>query len=349
MKSTCLGILLILLLTTCVDPYDPKLVGGEKYLVFEGTLTDAPGPYRFALTLSAGYNSQESVYEERVKGAKVWVADDRGTRTNFTDDGQGNFDSPAGFRGEVGRTYTLGVVYDGQTYRSDPELLRPVPPIDTVYSSFRRITTPGTEVSGEFPVYLDVDDPAGQENYYQWDWIHYTKPDFCLLFRQSAAIYWKRCCSPCWNIVSSAGQILIASDRLVDGRRLAGQPIAAAPNDDVSPYYLKIGQQSLSRGAYQYWLAVRNLTGNVGSVFDIPPATLLGNLHEEVSGGVPSGGRAILGYFQVSGRQEKVVYVSRYLAPVQPFAPTVYPYWNTCEPCRESLYRTGKQPEGWRE
>ena len=338
-------LLLFLLLASCVDPYDPKLVGGEKYLVFEGTLTDAPGPYRFALTLSAGYNSQESVYEERVKGAKIWVTDDQSNRTDFADDGKGNFDSPAGFRGQPGRTYTLTIVYDQQTYYSDPEALRAVPPIDTVYSAFRQIFTKGTKLSGEFPVYLDLDDPAGEENYYQWDWAHYYRPIGCLFEDKR----WRPCCTRCWNIVRSTGQILIASDRLLDGRRLTGQPITAAPYDDISPYYLKIGQQSLSRGAYQYWLAVRNLTGNVGSVFDIPPATLMGNLHEEVPGGTPSGGRPILGYFQASARKEKIVYISRYLAPVQPFAKTQWPFNPICFPCREGLYRTGKQPEDWRE
>ena len=343
MKRLYALIFLTLLLSTCVNPYDPKLVGGEKYLVFEGTLTDAPGPYRFALTLSAGYNSQESVYDERVQGAKIWVTDDAGTRIDFTDDGQGNFDSPSGFKGEIGKTYTLTITYGGQTYRSDPELLRPVPAIDTVYSSFRKIATPGTKINGEFLVNLDVDDPIG-ENYYQWDWVHYERPNFCIIINGSGVNYWKRCCTPCWNIVSSAGKILIASDRLVDGRRLTGQPIAAAPNDDVSPYYLKIGQQSLSRGTYQYWLAVRNLTGNVGSVFDIPPATLVGNLRGEKPGGCP-----VLGFFQVSGRKEKILYISRFLAPLLPYAPTVFPYLPTCEPCKESLYRTGKQPEGWRQ
>ncbi len=343
MKRRCAFIFLTLLLTTCVDPYDPKLVGGEKYLVFEGTLTDAPGPYRFALTLSAGYNSTESVYEERVKGAKIWVTDNEGNRTDFVDDGLGNFDSPAGFRGREGSTYKLSIVYEGQTYYSDPEMLRPVPPIDTVYASFRRNTTPGTKVSGEFLVSLDLDDPAGEENYYQWDWVHFGKANFCRVANVSGRLFWVRCCSRCWNTVSSVGKVLIATDRLVDGRRLSGQQIAVAPYDDVSPYYFKVGQQSLSRGAYQYWLAVRNLTGNVGSVFDIPPATLTGNLRENVPGGRP-----ILGYFQVSGRKEKLVYINRFLAPVQPFQ-TGFPYLSTCFPCEESLYRTGKEPEGWRE
>jgi hypothetical protein len=337
MKNLFLGILLMLLLTTCVDPYDPKLVGGEKYLVFEGTLTDAPSPYRFALTFSAGYNSTESVYETRVKGAQIWVTDQEGTRTDFVDDGKGNFDSPLGFRGQVGRTYTLTVAYKGHTYHSDPETLRPVPPIDMVYTSFRKITTRGTSYNGEFLIYLDVNDPVG-ENYYQWDWVHYYRPIGCVLENK----VWKPCCTRCWNIVKSAGDILIATDRLVDGGRLTGQKIGAAPNDDSRPYYLRIGQQSLSLGAYQYWLAVRNLTSNVGSVFDIPPSSLVGNLREETTGGRP-----ILRYFQVSARTEKIMYINRFQAPLLPFAPTSWPFSSICEPCQESLYRTRTQPEGW--
>jgi hypothetical protein len=190
----------MLLLGTCVDPYDPKLVGGEKYLVFEGTLTDTPGPYRFALTLSAGYNSTESVYDERVQDAKIWVTDSEGTRTDFVDDGKGNFESPAGFRGRIEGEYTLGITYKGQSYYSEPERLMPVPSIDTVYTSFRRVTQQGNSVNGQFQVFLDVNDPANTENYYQWDWIHFDKPEYCVLYRQEAATYWKRCCTDCWNI-----------------------------------------------------------------------------------------------------------------------------------------------------
>ncbi|SOD79638.1 DUF4249 domain-containing protein [Spirosoma fluviale] len=336
-------LILSLLAVSCVEPYDPQLKGGSKYPVFEGTLTDAPGPYRFALTLSAGYNNQESVFDERVKGATMTLSDDRNRRTIFLDDGRGNFSSPTDFRGEPGRTYTLTITYQELTYRSDPELLRPVAPIDTVYTRFQSI--PGSNINGEFRVFVDVNDPAAEENYYQWDWIHYEKADNCLLFRPSGTnvTYAQRCCSDCWDISRSAGQILLASDRLVNGRRLSGQRVAAAPNDDISPFYLRIGQQSLSREAYQYWLAIQNLTGNVGSVFDVPPATLAGNLRNTNTTGPP-----LLGYFQVSARREKIVYINRLRAPVLPFAITQFPFWNTCAACTESSYRTGQRPDGWR-
>jgi hypothetical protein len=338
-------LLVFLLAGACVEPYDPQLKGGQKYLVFEGTLTDAPGPYRFALTLSAGYNSQESIYDERVKGATLTVTDDQNRRTMFGDDGQGNFSSPAGFRGEIGRTYTLTVTYQGQTYRSNSERLRPVAPIDTVYTRFQSITKSGSDINGEFRVFIDVNDPAGEENYYQWDWIHYEQPSFCVLYTPPGAnvTYARRCCSDCWTISSSLGQLLLASDRLVNGRRLSGQRVAAAPNDDSSPYYLRIGQQSLSRGAYQYWLAIQNLTGNVGGIFDVPPAELTGNLQN-----INPSGRLLLGYFQVSARREKLVYINRLGAPLSPFAKREYTSWNTCETCTEGPYRTAQRPDGWR-
>ena len=110
----------------------------------------------------------------------------------------------------------------------------------------------------------------------------------------------------------------------------------------MTPYYLAVGQQSLSRGAYQFWLMVRGLTGNVGNVFDAMPATLAGNINNVKSDDPP-----MLGYFQVSARKQRIVYVRRTRNPSQPFAKNVFSFWPECEPCTESPYRTGTKPAGW--
>ena len=342
-NSFVMSLSLLIVLVSCIDPYDPQLVGGERYLVFEGVLTDAPGPYRFSLSKSAGYNSTESVFDQRVTGARISVTDDVGVVTRFMDAGRGNYVSPNGFRGQPGRRYALTVGYQGQTYQSESELMQPVPTIDSVYWTYQKKAT--SVAPGNFIVYLDLTDPVNAENYYQWDWIHYDKPDYCVLYRPSGSLvsYAKRCCSDCWNITQSNGGILTASDRLINGNRLAGQRIAEVPLDDIAPYYLLIGQQSLSREAYKFWQTVQALTGNVGSVFDATPATLTGNIKNKDASELP-----ILGYFQVSARTQRVVFVNRLGARAQPFAKTEYPFWTDCEPCIESLYRTGIQPEGWR-
>ncbi len=338
-----LYLFLLVALSGCVDPYDPGLVGGERYLVFDGVLTDAPGPYRFSLSQSAGYNSSEGIYDQRVTGAMVSVSDDAGQVTTFADDDKGTFTSPITFRGQVGRRYSLTIMHKGQTYRTDPELMQTVPPIDSLYWAYQPKIT--ATQPGNFAVYLNLTDPANAENYYQWDWAHYEQPDFCVLYRPSGSnvSYARLCCSDCWNIVRSTGKILLATDRLINGNRLAGQAIAEVPFDDTSPYYLAVGQQSLSKGAYQFWQSVQALTGNVGSVFDAAPATLSGNIRNQNPAGLPA-----LGYFQVSARRQRVVYINRLGTRTEPFAKTTYPLWTTCEPCIESLYRTGVQPEGWR-
>lgn len=325
---------------SCIDPYDPQLVGGERYLVFDGVLTDAPGPHRFLLSQSAGYNSEESVFDQRVTGAIVSVTDDLGNVTRFANEGRGNYTSPVGFRGQAGRRYALTVRYKEQTYQSEPELLQPVPDIDRVYWNYQpKITAVGP---GVFAVFIDLNDPAHTENFYQWDWTHYEQPSFCVLFKPQNVTFAKACCTECWNIARSFGEVITGSDQLVNGNKLAGQRIAEVPYDDTTPYYLAIGQQSLSRGAYQFWQTVQALTGNVGSVFDATPATLTGNINNVKPDGPP-----MLGYFQVSARKQRVVYVRRSGNPSQPFAKSVFAFWPECEPCTEGLYRTAQRPEGW--
>jgi hypothetical protein len=166
--------LLITFLVGCIDPYDPGLVGTNRYLAFEGMLTDAPGPYRFTLSRSAGYNNDESVFDSRVTGAVVSITDNTGQTTHFLDDGRGSYLSPTGFRGQSGRRYTLNITYAGQSFRSDSELLQAVPPIDTVYWAYKNgvVSAGSTATNGNFSVYVDLKDPAGTANYYQWDWVY---------------------------------------------------------------------------------------------------------------------------------------------------------------------------------
>jgi len=220
-----------------------------------------------------------------------------------------------------------------------------VPPIDTVYRAYKPQISGLAATNGDFAVYIDLKDPAATVNFYQWDWVHYEKPDFCVLYKlpNTPTAYAKLCCTTdCWNRTRSAGEITIASDQFINGNRLTGQLVARVPFDDSTPYYLRIGQQSLNEGAYQYWQTVQTLTSNVGGVFDATPATLPGNLHN-----VKPDGPALLGYFQVSARRERVVYINRFAPPKLPFAKNQYPIFSTCEPCTESLYRTAIQPEGW--
>jgi len=120
-------------LIACVDEFDPKLTGDIPSIVFEGTLTDQPGPHYFVLSFTAGYNSKESVFDKYVNAAKVWIIDAKGVRTDLTDLNRGQFSTPDGFRGQVGNAYTLHVrTSDGVEFVSNAEPMRASPAIDKV-------------------------------------------------------------------------------------------------------------------------------------------------------------------------------------------------------------------------
>ncbi|WP_435356088.1 DUF4249 domain-containing protein [Emticicia sp. SJ17W-69] len=335
-------------LTACIDNYDPKLTGGKPKIVFEGILTDQAIPQYFQLSFSAGYNSKESVFDKFVNAAKVWITDEKNVRIDLIDLNKGQFSTPEGFRGQVGKTYQVHIqLSDGTSYASKAETMRYSPPIDKVYTEFKLTTTLQPKYRGNFNVYLDVKDPATEGDFYRWKWSHYEKANFCAAYvvNGEGSLSYKKCCGDCWNVNTCLGCIILASDNFVNGKTLPRQYIAQIPFDNITSYYMLIEQMSLSREAYNFWKSVDEQANNSGGIFDTAPATIRGNIknvNDETDG--------MLGYFQVSAVTQKVVYIQRNNIGIIPFGFYVggnYNYLSECEECKESPYRTAKRPLNW--
>lgn len=335
-------------LIACVDIFDPKLEGKDPKIVFEGTLTDQPGPYFFQLSYSAGYNSQESVFDKYVNAAKIWITDENKTRTDLIDMNKGQFATPEAFRGEIGKSYQLNIqLSDGTSYASSIETMRYSPPIDKVYTEFNLTTTPRPKYRGNFNVYVDVKDPATEGDFYRWKWVHYAKANFCLAYvvNGDSQISYRKCCGDCWNISTCLGCINLASDNLVNGKTLPRQLVGQIPFDNITTYYMLIEQMNLSRNAYNYWKNVDEQTHNSGGIFDASPVSIKGNIKN-----VKDSTDIILGYFQVSAVSQKAVYIQRNNIGLVPFGFYVggnFNYQPECEVCKESPYRTAKSPLDW--
>jgi len=342
---------LIVVLGACIDNFDPELTGDKASIVFEGTLTNQPAPHIFQLSFSAGYNSKESVFDRFVNAAKVWVTDEANKRTDLIDLNRGQFATPDGFRGQIGKSYQLHIrLSDGVEYESSPEMMRPAPPIDKVYTEFKPITTPKAQYRGMFNVYLDVKDPNTEGDFYRWNWKHYEKASYCEFWTQPNTVpparWFKKCCEDCWNITPCLGCVNVASDNLVNGRTLAKQNVGQIPYDDTTPYYLLIDQMSLSRDAYNFWRSVDAQANNSGGIFDTAPAPIRGNIRN-----IKDAEDLVLGYFQVSAVTQKAVYIQRDNITVKPFSSGLgnFPFWPECIPCKEGPYRTGIRPLDWRD
>ncbi|WP_394991245.1 DUF4249 domain-containing protein [Emticicia sp.] len=339
----------IVALVACVDRFDPKLTGGIPYIIFEGTLTDQLGPHYFNLSYSAGYNSNESVFDKTVNAAKIWITDAKNVRTDLIDLSKGKFSTPEGFRGQIGNSYQVHIqLSDGTSYASKAETMRYSPPIDKVYTEFKLTTTLQPKHRGNFNVYLNVKDPATEGDFYRWKWVNYEIATSCanyIVTGDRPSIFYKKCCGDCWNINSCLGCINLASDNLVNGKTLPKQFIAQIPFDNITSYYMLIEQMSLSREAYNYWKSVDEQANNSGGIFDTASATIRGNIKN-----VNDESEVILGYFQISAVTQKAVYIQRNNLGIFPFGFNIggnYNFATECETCKESPYRTSKRPLNW--
>ncbi|CAH0994537.1 hypothetical protein EMA8858_00647 [Emticicia aquatica] len=338
-------------LIACVDVFDPKLKGGIPSIVFEGTLTDQPGPHYFVLSFSAGYNSSESVFDKYVNAAKVWITDSKNIHTDLIDLNRGQFSTPDGFRGQIGNAYTLHVrTSDGVEYASNAETMRFSPPIEKVYTEYKPITTPRPQYRGTFNVFLDIKDPVSEGDYYRWTWKNYQKANYCEVYTvprtDPPQRFFRKCCDDCWNITQCLGCVNVASDKLVNGRTLAKQNIGQIPYDDTSPYYILVEQMSLSKEAYLFWSNVKAQANNSGGIFDTAPATIRGNIKNLTDASKP-----MLGYFQVSAVKQKAVFIQRNNISLPPYSTGLisYPFDVECAVCNESPYRTARRPLDWKD
>ena len=119
------GVILILLLTGCIDKYWPDSeFKYDKMLVVEGMISNLPGPYTVYLSSSAALDNPEFI---PLSGYSVIISDDQGNMELLKQTAPGVYEtSEEGIQGVIGRSYKLSMFsYDENSiYESAYELLK---------------------------------------------------------------------------------------------------------------------------------------------------------------------------------------------------------------------------------
>jgi hypothetical protein len=170
---------------------------------------------------------------------------------------------------EIGKTYTITIVWNNETYVGS-DTLNEVPQFDNFYYEFEEETF--ITDSGYF-LKFDSTDPVGIENYY----------------------YYRVFKNDIFTIVPDPGnsETLIVTDRFFDGQ----QRIGINPNEEVSfeiGDVAKAQQLGISKKYYQFLFELFTQTGNQGISFvgNPPPASIRSNI---INTSNPT--NRILGYF----------------------------------------------------
>lgn len=289
------GVLVGLIVSSCVEPisFETEPTGGQ--LIVNGTLTNSSEPCEVSLKRT----DQNEDFPLPLSNAQITLVSDDGQQEPFYEQAAGSYRTKGIIQGKPGDTYHLIIALpDGKTYRSQPETMPRIIGTDSAYYEVVREEV----VSGSGILFKDrllkayIDSrvpPSDSPIYLKWEvetvysvttviksplgdmiiqcfFYEYPNAQEILLFdRQSSA-------------VTDELQRHLVATREIDYSFL-------------ERHYFNVIQSSITRQAHNYWAQVGELSNRTGSIFDTPPGTIRGNIYN-----VNNEKEPVLGYFGAS-------------------------------------------------
>ncbi len=294
--------LCLLILGSCVEPYQPPVIEQENsHLVVEGFLNTGGGPT--VIRLSRTQQLDETGKPASELKARVTIEGERGSQFALTERGNGEYVLP-GFRAVSGEKYRLRIkTTGGKEYPSELVPVKPTPAIDAI--SWEAL-------NDGVHVYVNTHDPGNNTLYYRWDFEEtweYTVP-------YPATIEYKNGTSNqitdnlyrCWTTTASKNIYIGSSVRLSEDI-IYKYPIEFIPIESVKhsiKYSILVRQYALTKEAYQYWENLRKNTENIGTLFDPLPSQLSSNITC-----VNAPEEKVFGFFSAHSVTEQRIFISR--------------------------------------
>jgi hypothetical protein len=298
----------LLTLSTCIDPYNPKLTGYASLLVVDGLLTDANTSYTVRLSQTfQNENSSSSL----ISDASVFISDNENNKFPYTYKGGGIYKTDSTqFRGTIGKTYILHVItHEGEEFESEPCLLEPVSDIDSLYfEKDQELINNGTQTQEGIRIFLDSKEGINNQ-YYRWAFDETWKfkipspKRFNFNMADSAITPVADVKEYCWKNKKS-DNILIYSNYSGQAGSIKRQPLFFIASDQsdrlLIQYSMLVNQYSISKREYDFWNNMKQINENTGDIFAKQPFTVISNIKN-----VNNPTERVLGYFQVSAVKQR--------------------------------------------
>lgn len=361
LRSSVLRMLLVLVifaLPSCVDQIEFPLNTGEEKLIVSGQLNDLSEPQYVYLSETTS-EDREPLFTDGfftindlprpVSRALVRLVSDRNQSWDYREINPGQYQLES-FEGiESGVAYHVEIAVGSRQYRSTPEVMPELIGSDDISYSFDRGIVDGRPETAFISISTEVTVPQASEGYYlRWDVeeVYY----WALTFFPNPL---NRAPPDCYvfGFADPERITLLNGDLLNRPGGQSSQIVAERVIDQsfLSRHYFNVRQLSTTLEAYEYWRKIRELVNNTGSVFDVPPAPVKGNLQN-----VADPNETVLGYFEVVNAEVTRIYTTQadvpfFIEEVCTYAPDrpITDYPTTCLSCSEFNNSTGVTPEWW--
>lgn len=302
--------ILILIQTTCIDPYNPKLEKYQSLMVVNALLTDGDTPFTVNLTRTT---ISPDAAPDSVSGARVSVSDDAGNTTFLREVSAGVYAAESkSLKAEGGRKYALRIqTYDGKEYESDPAVLSQSGSIDTLYYLKAARKTADGELQEGIMIYIDSKGTS-ESRFYRWgyeEWWKFSIPyPVTYQYIDEDHIY----PVPVKNVTCfknrNSDEILIQATGEGESPEFNLHPVCFIPSEKSNrlliQYFIEVTQYSISENEYEFWRRMKEINESGGDIFNRQPYQIMSNIHC-----VSNPEEMVLGYFHISGVSRKSIYI----------------------------------------
>ena len=269
-----LTVFLFFLIYSCTEIYNPKLDANAGMLVVDGKITNVSPP-KVNLYRSTEINSTDTLLFE--SGALVTVHCSDGNSVILDEVSPGNY-RPQGndFIGENGKSYWVEITtMDEMVYESEPNEITTGIQINSIDGEQEKIVLSLDESIDAVSFYFDLIDNTNQSDYILWDYQdswEWRTVDKIPKSDNPAYI-----CYPTGN--STNVNIFNATNLAIkDIKHLKLSTITENDIKLLYEYYIKVNAYSVSKECYEFWKTIQSINESNGSIFDINPTNVKGNI-----------------------------------------------------------------------
>jgi uncharacterized protein DUF4249 len=297
-------VLFIAGLTACREPYaPPAITQPNRYLVVDGFInTGANTATTFNLNRTHNLGDTTVIGIPEL-GAQMSLVGTNGNTYPLIDSERTGSYSTAPLTLDVTQQYHIAVTTTaGEQFVSDPVPCLANPPIDSI----------SWQQPLDLSIYASTHDPTDKTHYYRYDynetWEHdsqlmsvYTVVNGYLVATDSSNQTWR-----CWTTDTSTN-ILLATSAANTTDTIAGFRLMTIPNSDPRvdiDYSILVRQYALTADAYNYWQLIQKTTQDVGTLFDVQPTQLTGNIHCTTNSAEP-----VIGFISATSVQAQRIYI----------------------------------------
>jgi ligand-binding SRPBCC domain-containing protein len=306
MRNCYLFILLLSFsVTSCKKAYEPEIIlAPNNYLVFDGFINATPNTIT-EFTLSRTRSITDTVITIPELNAQIIIEGKLGSIYNFTQGPNGKYSTAALTLNTADQYRIKATTADGHQYASAFVTVKQTAPIDSITWQQQQ----------DLKLFVHTHDPTNNSRYYKWDFTEtweYKAPlqtswgltnnnTLIALLTPQTQIY------TCWTTLSSTN-IITGNSIALSADVISYLPVCTIKKDDERVnirYSMLLNQLAVTEEAYKYWSIIQKNSQQLGTLFDLQPAQLKGNITCTSNPQEP-----VIGFISAASASQKRIFIT---------------------------------------